>query len=496
QNGTPYYTASFTGDPTLATTVFHPILVPNNQTASPIAYWEDLTGFGGFITAGVEKPILTVGNNQDVLMVGFSTIQTKLVYTGNDITPFNFYLTNSELGSGSTFSAIILDKGVLTRGNRGYVFSNQSGTERFDEEILDQVFQINLTDHGSERFTAQRDFINEWVYFTYPSNEFIAYANGDPYKFPNQTLFYNYRDQSWSIFNESYTTYGQFRKATGASWNDMPIWNNWNDPWNSGSITVLNPDVIAGNQQGFVMIREDERTFEGNSLYIQSFSGNTVTSPNHCLNNGDYIIILGSIGTISTVVNNIIFRISNATVNTFNVDATPVLTGTYFGGATIKRMYIPFIQTKQFPPSWGISRKTRIGTQQYLLSKTTKSQMTLLIYLSQNDESPYNFGPIPPQLNTVNDSLIYSTVLYTCPESTNLGLTPANINLQMVTGNQQEQIWHRINTSLIGDTIQIGFTLSDDQMRALDDDGNFVSQFTEIEIHGFILDVTPSMVLA
>ena len=32
--------------------------------------------------------------------------------------------------------------------------------------------------------------------------------------------------------------------------------------------------------------------------------------------------------------------------------------------------------------------------------------------------------------------------------------------------SQQEQIWHRMNTSLIGDTVQIGFTMSDDQMRA------------------------------
>ncbi len=508
QNGTPYYTASFTGDPSLATTVFHPILVPDNQTASPVAYWEDLTGYGGFISAGVEIPIITVGNNEDVLVVGFSTIQTKLVSTGDGITPFLFYTTNSELGSGSTFSIIQLDKGVLTRGNRGYITSDQSGAERFDLDILDQVFQINLQNHGSERFTAQRDFINEWIYFTYPSNQFINYTNLDPYTFPNQTLFYNYRDQSWSIFNEVYTTYGQFRKSDGLTWNSAPIWNDWHDPWNSGSITVRNQEVIAGNQQGFVIIREDEDTTESLSLYIQGFSGNTITSPKHCLNNGDYIRIFGAIGTIGTIVNfNIskaIYQISNATANTFDVDAFPVLTGTYFGGGLIQRMYIPLIQTKQFPVNWGMARKTRLGPQQYLLSTTAKAQMTLLIFLSQNQASAYNLGNIVPQLNVVNDSLIYSTILYTCPESTNLGLlasstnmlNPANTNLQMVTASQQQQTWHRINTSLIGDTIQIGFTLSDSQMRDLDDGGNLISQFEEIEIHGFILDVTESMILA
>ncbi len=97
-----------------------------------------------------------------------------------------------------------------------------------------------------------------------------------------------------------------------------------------------------------------------------------------------------------------------------------------------------------------------------------------------------------PSNDVVNNSLVYSTVLYTCPESTNLGLTPANINLQMPTASTQQQIWHRINTSLIGDTIQLGFTMSDAQMR----DPTLINQTAEIELHGFILDCSASQMLA
>ncbi len=72
--------------------------------------------------------------------------------------------------------------------------------------------------------------------------------------------------------------------------------------------------------------------------------------------------------------------------------------------------------------------------------------------------------------------MIYSDVLFTCVESANLGLTPPNSNLQMIANinssatnasSPQKQIWHRMNTSLIGDTVQLGFTLSDSQMRSL-----------------------------
>jgi hypothetical protein len=178
------------------------------------------------------------------------------------------------------------------------------------------------------------------------------------------------------------------------------------------------------------------------------------------------------------------------TVNSFKVLGT-IPSGTYLGEGKVTRMYVPFIQSKQFPVAWEIARKTRLGPQQYLLSKTDDAQVTLLIYLSQNGASPYNDGNIIPEPNSQNDALIYSTVLYTCPESTNLGLTPANSNLNMPTANQQQQIWHRINTSLIGDTVQFAISLSRTQM--LDEDFN--NQFAEIEFHSAILDVQPSQLL-
>ncbi len=498
QNGTPYYTASFTGDPSLATTVFFPILtpivnpaIPIYQSASPAAYWEDQTGFGGFVRAGIDQPINTCGSNEDVLIIGFPTIQTKLVYSGNDIIPFNFYLINSELGSSSTFSVIDMDQGVLTRGDRGYIITNQTQCARIDLVIPDQVFQIRLLENGTERICSQRDFINEWCYFTYPDDEL-------DYKFPNQTLQYNYRDESWAIFNETYTTYGAFRQQTGFTWDTVgtifSTWKKWNEPWNAGSSNLLQPKVIAGNQQGFIVFRDDG-TNESNSLYIQSFASSVVTSPSHTLSEGDFITISGVIGTIGTQVNNKIFSVSNPTTDTFILNPT-ISAGTYFGGGVIQRMYIPQIQTKQFPVAWGMGRKTRLGVQQYLLSRTDNAQIQLLIFLSQDDTSEYNAGEILPGINCVNGTLIYSTTLYTCPESTNLGLTPANTNLQMPTASTQNQIWHRINTSLIGDTVQLGFTLSDEQMRTVDDEGSPISQFSEIELHGIILDVTPSSLLA
>jgi hypothetical protein len=509
QNGTSYYTCSYTNAPSSTADTptnppedpgpngftYQPILVPVNQTATPSAYFEDSTGFGGFIVAGYDQPIVTVGANEDVLIVGFNSFQTRLIASGNDIVPFNFFTVNSELGSSSTFSSITMDQGVISRGNRGFIITSQTQAQRIDIETPDQVFEISLLNNGTERVCSQRDFISEWIYFTYPSNE---WSN----KFPNQTLQYNYRDNSWGIFNECYTTYGLFRRRTGYTWATIgtvfATWGQWNEPWNSGSSTLLQQQVIAGNQQGFIVFRE-EGTNESPTLDIQSFSGSQITSPNHCLNDDDYITISGVLGTIGALVNGKVFSVQTITTNTFVLNPSISGSGTYLGGGVITRMYIPFIQTKQFPVAWDLGRKTRMGPQQYLFTTTAKSQITLLIFLSQNpislnpfNNSAFNMGPIYPDPNSPNNSLVYSTVLYTCPESTNLGLTPANINLQMVTAAQQEAIWHRMNTSLIGDTVQIGFTMSDTQMR----DPTLTNQFAEIEFHSAILDLNPSQMLA
>lgn len=499
QNGTPYYTVSFSAPavnyPLNPTTPpgYVPLLVPVNQTATPTAFVEDTTGFGGFLEAGTDQEIITVSANEDVLITGFTRSQARLVYSGNDIVPFNFFIINSELGSGSTFSAINMDKGVITQGSRGYIITSQTETRRIDVEIPDEVFQTRLLDNGTERVTSQRDYINEWIYFTYPVNLIN-------YKFPTQTLQYNYREETWAIHRECYTTYGSFRKRTGFTWATVgtvfPTWGQWNQPWNAGGSTLLQPDVIAGNQQGFVLLRADG-TGEGDSLYIQNIVGATVTSPDHCLNTGDYIIISGAMGTVGPSVNDKIFSVNVLNANTFTLNP-PLSSGfTYIGGGRIKRMYVPFIQTKQFPVSWGMARKTRLGPQQYLFTTTDNGQVTLLIFLSQDADSAYNNLEYPYAAGIVpnisqNNSLIFSTVLYTCPESTNLGLTPANTNLNLATSLFQQQTWHRMNTSLLGDTVQIGITLNDAQMR----DVTQASQFKEIELHSFILDVNPSQLLA
>lgn len=484
-NGTPYYS----------------LPVPVNQTSDVRAYYVDQTGLGGYLPAGISEPIITVSNNEDVLIVGFGGgrgRKTRFVYTGNDLQPFLFYSINSELPSGSTFSAITLDKGAIDIGPYGMTMTDQQSSERIDLDIPDSVFQISNIQNGPQRVNSVRDFFKEWIYFTYPpNNAFADPSTLSPWKYPTQTFLFNYRDNTWAILYENFTSQGTFRYLTSETWATLPYnnWGEWTDPWNSGISSAQFPNIVGGTPQGYVLVK-GEGTGEGPSCSIYAIAtanagtATQITSYNHCLSSsnpntydGDFIYITGMIGT-ATSLNMLIGKVIKIVdVNNFIIDL-PFPAGTYLGLGVFAKLSQPFMQTKQFNPYWDQGRQVRLSSQKYLMDYTFNAQVTINVNLSQDPDTVWNTNQ--------NDALVYSQILYTCPESTNLGLTPFNTNLQMPTAESQYQIWHRFNTSLIGDSVQIGITLStqetapglrDAQMYNLD------YATSEITLHGVHLVV-------
>lgn len=488
-NGTPYYTPA-TATTTLGVTVYTPGLVPTNSSGSessdPTGYFVDLTGRGGWGAAGISQPIISVSSNEDVLLVGFGNRgkKARFVYTSDDLDPFYFYLINNELPSSSTFSSISMDKGAIDIGTLGITMTTQQSCNRIDLEIPDSVFQIQTLNNGLLRVNAIRDFFREWIYFAYP-------YTGSRWKYPTQTFLLNYRDNTWAIFYENFTRHGNYRQQMKNTWATIGAkfgtWAAWREPWNAGSSQANFPSIIAGTPQGFVVVKSqgtnEAPTGSIATIVDDGFGFSEITSYNHCVAVGDYLLFLGALGT--TAINNVIGQVTGVpNANEFIVDI-PTPAGVYLGLGTFTRLSQPLFQTKQFPVYWQEGRKVRLGVQKYLLDFTADAQATLNIYLSQDVTNAYNMGPIIPSEGVTNNALVYSQILYTCPENpTGIpGLTPANTNLQMPTANEQNQIWHRVNTSLIGDTFQVGITLNDTQMR------NLTYATSEITLHGIIFKV-------
>jgi len=457
--------------------IFYTLPLPNNIPASildpidPSAWYQNVVGKGGQIGAPIQQRIITVQENEDVLLTGFESKQLKLIYTSDDSFPFLYQTINSELGSQNTFSGINLDMGALTIGEYGIAITDQQSAQRIDVVNPDQVFNIQSVNNADQQVTAIRDYRNEFVYFTYlPSNT--------PWTFPNQTFLYNYRDNTWAIFNENYTSYGTFRRTLHYTWATLPYrtWAAWVTAWNFGAYEAAYPDIIGGNQQGFVL-KKSELTREDNSQYITNIVSLDeftiqITSPNHCLLDGDFIEINDALS--DTTLNGLIFQITVAdnTPDTFNIPSVDLATyGTYIGNGTYRRLTNVDIRTKQFPIFWQNARKCRVGTQMFLMGNSPEGQVTMNMYTSQVDSDPSN--------NPLNSAyLSFSNILLTGPETDQPYQT------------QQAQIWHRVSNSFIGDTVQVGITLSKDQMM-----DEIISQ-ADIEIYAICLMLYPGPPIA
>lgn len=462
QVGTPYYSLPLP----------FPLLgnLPNAD-----AWFQNVAGKGGFLTAPIEEQVVTVDTNEDLLIVGFETRPLKLISTGDDILPFVYQTISSELGSFSTYASITLDIGTLYIGEYGIALVTSTSAQRIDLQIPDQVFEIARNANQTDRITAVRDYQKELIYFTFPLGQYSTAI--EPQKvFPSRTFLYNYRENTWATMDENFTRYGTFRRTTNRTWANIgqiyPTWSVWNDPWSYGANQSFFPTIVGGNQQGFVM-EKGLGTAEGRSQYIQAVSGITITSPDHNLTNNDFIFITGMLG--STELNNTVQQITVDDTDNFTVNDPS--TGIYLGGGVYSRLSLPFIQTKQFPNFWGNGTGIRLGTQRFLLSanSTPKEgdeppQITVNVYSSQNNDNASN-DP------AANSYLAFSNIVLTCAEPENL------------YSSKQDQIWHRQSSSFNGDTVQLAFTLSNDQMR----DMNINQQ--EITLHAIVLDVYRGPVL-
>lgn len=455
-----------------------------SQVGDPIqgdAWRSDIVGKGGFIDAPTDEEMISVAFIKDVLVVKFERSSWKIIYTGNETFPFYFEKINAELGAESTFSIVQFDSGVLSFGNVGITSDDSVNVVRIDRTIPEFIFNVENEQNGPERVHGVRDFVNELVYWCYPNDD-------ENLKFPNRVLVYNYVNSSYAIFHDSFTCFGYFQSSNDKVWADYnKKGNRWKSSfftWSSGIQQSRFPDIVAGNQQGFVLdlnqhIDNDE------SLMITSITQAAAPdpvifrSPNHNLQTDEFISLFGILGSGSpnpNTLNDRIFKVVKITDDTFslleyNDDTdefdTVVLEpgGTYIGNGTIVYVNNIKITTKIFTPYYEIGGQCRIPYLDFLLTKTDAGEITCNIITDENADDTSSSNP------SETTSLLGSNVLLTSPE--NITLLPSQQN--------QLKIWHRFFTQIIAQNFKIQLTMSGKQMSS---DENYGS---DIELHAMAI---------
>lgn len=422
---------------------------------------------GGFEDATTEEAIIAAEFIKDRLIVFFERSTWELADTGNDKQPFLWQKINTELGCESELSTVPFDKEILAIGQTGVHACNGANVARIDSKIPDVIFEIKQKDLAPQRVCGIRDYFVEMVYWCYPS------ANEDPnFQYPNRILVYNYQNGSWSINIDTFTVFGYFEQAVDLTWaSSAPLtWAQSSFTWESGENQKGFRQIIAGNQEGWVLIIRPDFTRNAPSLQITNIiavaPNISLTVIDNQLNAGDFILIENAPGT---GLNGSIFKIigTNSAAHRIVIYA-PNYTGTYNGGGTIARVSNIDIRSKQWNPYDKIGRNVYLGKIDFAVQNTgtdnsVGGQVTVDYFPSDSDVSILDEAEI--------GTLMGTGVLETGPYPANLAPLESH----------QARLWHPVYFQSEGECIQIRIYMSDAQMLTPD------SALCDFELEGLVL---------
>lgn len=418
----------------------------NGDPTAPATSWlDDVRGRGGFIDAPTQEQIITADIIKDRLIVYFERSTWELLYTGFPDAPFRWQQLNNELGCESTFSVVGFDDAVFGVGNVGVHSCNGVSVSRIDQKIPDEIYKIHNGNNGPERVYGIRDYVPELVYWAFPDED------SDP-TFPTRILVYNYKNGTWAIFNDSFTCFGYLQKETDLVWSAVgaayPTWAAWNSPWDAGREQSAFPDVMAGNQEGFVMVLNPDNSSNSQSLYVSNMTPATssLLIIDHNLKLNDYVLMEEAAGISS--LNGSIVRIASVT-DANNVIIDTPFTGTYTGSGKLSRVSNLNILTKQFNPGTPIGQQFRIPYLDFLLDTTEEGEVSVEYFLDANIGSSA-VDNAPPGV------IMGDNILRTRPE-TSFGSQISN-----------QYLWHRFFVQTEAQFIQFRIFMSDSQMKDRD----------------------------
>jgi hypothetical protein len=450
---------------------YHNSTGPNDPDTG--SWRSDRRGKGGFLDIPTNEDIVSVGFVRDNLVIYCERSTWQLRYTGRSIAPFQIERVNSELGAEGTFSSIQFDTSLVGIGDKGIVECDSYKSERIDVKIPDFFLQILDNGNGTSRVDGQRvsgirDFVNKLAYWTIPLVD--LYPSQNDAVFPNQRLVYNYENDSWALFDDSYTTLGTYQATNSQTWLSTP------QPWIQCNFSWINepigdPLIVGGNQQGFVEIL-DETAFNDRSLAIydvSSASPSVLYVPSHNLMNNAIISISGiPAGTPYSSLNDGIFQVELVDKDHFTLDsfdtvitkdftlpvtATPAGVFLGIGNIAVRDNFSIFSKKFNFLDE---GQNIQLGFLDILMVDSGGSNpgaITLKIYLDYDDSTPSNTLP-NNELDTgfgqpTADTFFNATIPTTAGLNNNI---------------QGTKFWQRVYCPTRASFLTLQYTLSNEQM--------------------------------
>lgn len=453
--------------------------VPPMSPINPAAFLATAYGDNA-LDASTTEAIVAAEFIKNRLIVFFEKSTWELVYTANQATPFTWQKINTELGSESTFSTIPFDKQVLTIGNTGIHECNGANVQRIDDKIPQEVFEILDGSSAPERVFGIRDYYQEMAFWSCSLASNPYDPNND---FNDKLLVYNYKIGTWSIYDDSITVFGYYSPINGITWSSETVLWGSDTQWSNTADQPFFRQIVAGNQQGFTFIIDDEIPTNSQNLQITNvttaglFINLNIINHNFQLDSFIYINDC-AYSDSSNVLNNQIFKITNIVdSNNVLIAQTTLLTGTYTGGGTAGLVSKMTIKTKEYNFFAEQGRNAYISKIDFMVDRSDGGQLTVNYFVSTNQQSFL-------QDSIANQTIVGTGNLDTFPYTAMNAFRGVVVPLEYEANS--ERLWHPVFFQAEGEVISFQLTMNDEQMM---DTENNASDF---QLHAMLIHATPT----
>lgn len=400
------------------------------------AWRDDVFGKGGFIDAPVNEEIVSAIFYKNTLIVGFERSTWQLRYVGEYGLPFIWERISSDFGCESTFSPVLFDEGVLQVGDRAIVTSSANNVQRIDLQIPDLIFQFRNDEFGKSRVWGARNFQKELVYWSWVNTNLESVST---WKYPNQTLIFNYRNNTYAIFRDNVTSFGIYQPPNGVTWDRLDVlWVREDVFWDNEEANPETEKIVSGNQQGFIHYYASSSIDEP-SLRITAMVTGTktveITSPDHNLANDEWIQIKNSqFSSGDPGFNDRVYQIGIIDKDSFSIyfwdngDQPVTLDpSAYIGGGTIVLLPVMDIQTKDFNPYQAKGSQLKLSYVDFLVDAFPQGLISVNVITNASNN---NLGNVIVGNNKVESGLYLFGSISNISQSNPAIITSANHGLR------------------------------------------------------------------
>ncbi len=381
-----------------------------NPTDQTIGWRSDVYGRGGLVDAPTNEEIISATFYKNTLIVQFERSTWRLQYIGEYGIPFLWERISSDFGSESTFSPVLFDSGVLAVADKAIVGSSGGNVKRIDLDIPDTVYDFLNDNNGPKRVHGIRDFKKELVYWCYPDKTTLY--EGQYY--PNYTVLYNYRNNTYAFFRNTITCYGNFQYQANITWDRLDVfWDSYQVGWDDSAQSLM-PLIVSANQHGFAHFygypdvesladstidAMDQESLAVTDVVVTPNVDVVLTIKKHNLQSDEIIYVAGlnyingaSLG--STTLNDTIYMVQyvdidrvrlfawDQTTSEFVENFSVTNVGTYFGGGVVALFPRVYVETKDFNPAKQIGQNILSNSIDFLFDASVPASMNIQLKMN------------------------------------------------------------------------------------------------------------------